>query len=305
MAQLSLCSGAHKEEQCIAWAACKEAGTQTQDCGVQTHSPGAWGNSPRPLNPRAPGRGWSIWGEPRGPSPSLRQVPELLCHQSKPTVILDLSSAGRRDSTAWRSALEEMGKKRDAGGYGHRWGVLDNKSRLGGTRRGTGRPGAASLGAAGLSAPGSQPESPLLPPPSPPCPTMCRHRPQPACMIHGLRCWRTRRPFSTPCCLLTSDSCAGREGPGPLEAARGARRWPSCLRPGTRGSFNCVLYSLSAIDSPFSSLCSFPLLKSQVQLEKTAFSCPYVKRKRKERKLKKRKQQNTRERKTQFLRKRK
>lgn len=90
--------------------------------------------------------------------------------------------------------------------------------------------------------------------------------------------------------LLTSDLCAG--------SGRGQALWrqlgeqvggPPALRPGnSRGScFNCVLYSLPRLlilppPSPFT---PFSSLKSQVQFRETAFSCPYVKRKRKERKL--------------------
>ena len=90
--------------------------------------------------------------------------------------------------------------------------------------------------------------------------------------------------------LLTSDLCAG--------SGRGQALWrqlgeqgggPPSLSPRkSRGiCFSCVLYSLPQLlilppPSPFT---PFSSLKSQVRFRETAFSCPYVKRKRKERKL--------------------
>lgn len=80
--------------------ASRGAGTQTQDCGgPEPTVPVLWGGPPRGPSTRGPWEGLSIWGA-QGPSPSLRQVPELLCHQSKPHGCdpgpLGSSAAGRR-----------------------------------------------------------------------------------------------------------------------------------------------------------------------------------------------------------------
>lgn len=103
-------------------------GIQTQDCG-----------SPEPTvpvllgctlsAPSTPGsrEGLSILGA-QCPSPSLHQVPELLCHKSEPHGCdprpLGSSAAGRRGPQQPGECLGGDGQERDAGGHGHRRGLL-------------------------------------------------------------------------------------------------------------------------------------------------------------------------------------
>lgn len=235
-------------------------GLRPRTVGVQTHSPGALGRSSRGPSTRGPWEGLSIWGA-QGPSPSLRQVPELLCHQSKPHGCdpgpLGSSAAGRRGPQQPGECLGGDGQERDAGGYGHRWGVLSWPAPAGWEAPAGGGHRQARGSLLGGSWAFSAPELTARiapPPPPPPCPTC---RPQPALgdpwtsLLGGLGGPSPPHAVSPDLRPL----CRKREGPGPLEAARGASWWPS--RPQTRELSGqlfqlCSLFSSSVIDSPSS-----------------------------------------------------
>lgn len=229
-----------KEEQCIAWGrtACKQRGWDSDPglWGSRPTVPVLWGGPPRGPSTRGPWEGLSIWGA-QGPSPSLRQVPELLCHQSKPHGCdpgpLGSSAAGRRGPQQPGECLGGDGQERDAGGYGHRWGVLSWPAPAGWEAPAGGGHRQARGSLLGGSWASSAPEltARIAPHPPPPCPTC---RPQPALgdpwtsLLGGLGGPSPPRAVSPDLRPL----CRKREGPGPLQAARGARRWPS--RPQTR-----------------------------------------------------------------------